>query len=371
MLILFIFTALSIIFALIIVHEAAHYWVGKRLNVQIRRFAIGFGPTLYKWTSPKTGIEYVLGWIPIGGYVRMLDSREEQVSSNALPHAFDHQPLWARGAILLAGGWANFILALVLLSASLSIGLYQFKPIIGEIKPASIAALAGLKPGDVIIAVDGKPVIGWQATLLAMFKRVGDQDHMVLRIKRPQQPLQDFILNLARWQMQPHDPGPIQSLGIQPFLPKSPTSLADFPKNTLTWVQLPIWQAPGEAYKQLLDFAGFNYIMLGKVLNGKLALTALGGPLSLLQGVYFAMGQGFAMVLSFAALLSVSLGIINLLPIPGLDGGQLFFLLVEAILRRPVRLATQVLAYRLGFILLVLLMFQVVINDFVRWFGYM
>jgi regulator of sigma E protease len=434
------------------VHEWGHYLTARLFNIKIKRFAIGFGKPIKRIVNSQ-GTEFVLGIIPFGGYVKLLDTREDSVPLSDQPFAFDKKPIWQRACLVVAGSLCNFVLAGVLVSAVLTIGVIQFKPIIGDVKLHSIAANAGVMSGQQIIAVDGHPMTGWQSVLIALLERVGDTESLQLIVWDPAtQHNLPKTLSLVHWQISKLNPGPLESLGITPYTPPVPAILGQvdaqgyaakaglregdritqvnnhpvvtwkelkdvfgryqpngvvtlrverhgksltiplklpqpafyelhynalddldvksipmhWPANKTYREQYPWYYAISVAFLQVADFATFNLIMLGKLLLGKISLVSLGGPISLLEGAFLALGQGILVFMGFCALISVSLGVVNLLPIPGLDGGQLLFLLIEKIRNKPVSLPVQILAHRLALIALVVFMIQISMNDLLR-----
>ncbi|HIP52795.1 MAG TPA: RIP metalloprotease RseP, partial [Chromatiales bacterium] len=178
----FLFTAVSFVVALgvlITVHEFGHFWVARRLGVKVLRFSIGFGKPLLRW-SGKDDTEYVVAALPLGGYVKMLDEREEPVPEPELPHAFNRQSLPVRSAIVVAGPLFNFLFAIFAYWAIFVGGDTGLKPLVGEVAPQSIAAEAGFKPSDEILDIDGKETPAWESVIYALLEEsLGDKDLQV------------------------------------------------------------------------------------------------------------------------------------------------------------------------------------------------
>src|SRR3990167_4060188 len=158
-------------------HEFAHFIAARMLGVKVLRFSIGFGKRLFSW-SDKKGTEFVFSLIPLGGYVKMLDENEGQVSSKDLPHAFNRQPFYKKFLIVLAGPFANILCAFILYWLIFMIGIVTVKPIIGQVTPKSIAAEAGLKPHQEIISIDDKPLFTWPSIIFRILFRAGNQDQL-------------------------------------------------------------------------------------------------------------------------------------------------------------------------------------------------
>lgn len=447
-LIISLFGILLTIFLVVGVHEFGHFIVARLSGIKVLRFSIGFGKPLYRWYDKK-GTEYVLAAIPLGGYVKMVDEREENVLASDLPYSFNRQPLYKRIAVICAGPFSNLIFAALLYWLLFVIGFTTIKPIIGEVTPNSIAAMAGLKPQQEILQIDHEPTSGWYAVIIRLFEHAGDQGTLQIQATSPNATQStNYQLNLASWKMDELKPDPLKSLGIEPYAPKIPAvidviqpnspaeqaglkpkdqiiaignqSIKDWmeivniiafaPEQTLEFhiirdkkeMTLPVTigvkhaffvkkygylgmmphyvlppnllrheqygpiAAIPKAYSQVKLFTHMNFIMLEKLIEGKVSLKSLGGPLTIFESAGTALNNGIIPFMSFLAFLSISIGIINIFPIPGLDGGHLLFQIIELIIRRPLSERTQILLYRLGLILLMLLIAQAITNDILR-----
>lgn len=343
-------------------HEAAHFYMARAVGVKVLTFSIGFGKRLFSYTD-KRGTEYIFALIPLGGYVRMLDSTEDTVTPAELNQAYDKKSFWRKSLIILAGPTANLICAFFLYWVVFMVGFVTIKPIIGEVTPNSLAASAGLTRGQQIIAVDNTPTRTWTSVLLRIMVHAGNQDQTILTT-------QDFhtkktsshTLNLKTWQLDGLNPDPFVSLGFIPYMPKKITN------DVLQTVKFgPIGALP-EAARELNDFVRFNLIFFQKLVTGKISLQSLGGPISIFDSAGDALNVGFLPFISFLAFLSIAIGVINFLPIPGLDGGTWVVLAIEAIIRRPLPEKINALLYRTGFALILIIMLQAIINDLLRLF---
>lgn len=453
---------ISIIITILFVvgtHEWAHFIVAKLLGVKVLRFSIGFGKTLYRHVS-KSGTEYVLALIPLGGYVKMLDETEEEVPKNELHLAFNRQPIYKKFLIVVAGPLMNLLCAIILYWVIFMIGFVAIKPIIGTVTPNSIAALSGLKPNQQIISVDGHPTLTWTSVMMRLLFHAGNEDQVPLQVNtldrnmianNNQNTVETHNLNLSTWNLEGLNPEPLKSIGIQPFEPNIPLRIDMIAKDSPAaqqsalhigdeiiainkqpikdWEALmmtimqnpdqtmqftikrgqqiqtievklgyhydllfhrigylgigPIYEPPPQllqtiqfdplhalpyAFSEIWNFTYFNLLMFGKMITGKISFQSLGGPVTIFETAGKALNYGFIAFLGFLAFLSVALGVINLLPIPGLDGGHILLQLVEVIIRRPLSANALALAYRLGFLLIFLLLFQAIINDISRLF---
>ncbi len=238
-----------------------------------------------------------------------------------------------------------------------SLGFLPYEPpipmIIGEIAADSPAAKAGLKVGDKIIALDGKKINHWIELVTLIDQRPAENIKLTIERDHQQYTIpvligyhRDFLFKKQGF------------LGISPQF--------EWPKNLLHNNQYGPVTALSYAWRNTYDFVSMNFQVIGKLITGKMSLQSLGGPISIFQAAGASLHQGIASFLSFLAFLSISIGIINIFPIPGLDGGHLLFQTIEAIIRRPIPAKVLEICYRLGLILLVLLIFQSIINDVFR-----
>lgn len=432
---------------LITVHEFGHFWVARRCGVRVERFSIGFGKALWRRTD-KSGTEYVIALIPLGGYVKMLDERAELVAPELRHYAFNNKTVGQRAAIIAAGPIANFLFAIFAYWLVFIIGVPGVRPVVGEITPNSIAAQAQIQPGTELKAVDGIETPDWDAVRLQLVSKIGDE-HTTLSVAQfGGNQRQDKTLDLRHWAFEPDKEDPVSSLGIRPRGPQIESVLSEVQVNSaaskaglqagdrivkvngqpltqwMTFVTLvrdnpdkPLAldierqgsslsltltpdskQVNGKAegfagvvpkviplpdeYKTVRQYGPFSAIleasdktwqlmkltvsMLGKLITGDVKLNNLSGPISIAQGAGMSAEFGVIYYLMFLALISVNLGIINLFPLPVLDGGHLLFLAIEKLKGGPVSERVQDFSYRIGSILLVLLMGLALFNDFSR-----
>lgn len=431
-------------------HEAGHFFAARLVGVKVLTFSIGFGKTLLRRVD-KRGTEYVFALIPLGGYVRMVDESEGHVDKKDLRHAYNRQPLYKKFIIVLAGPLMNFICAILLYWVIFTVGFTTAKPIIGSIKPDTIAARAGMKPNQQIVSIDQKEINTWANALFQILSHVGSNDQMQVTAMNPDnRQTSSYQLDLANWKMDKLNPDPLQSLGItmyeppmkleigfikpdsaaakaglqigdrliainhkpidgwleivnivhdhpdQPmlftikrnnktqdihvtigsqrniFLEKSGTlGIAPdikIPPQMLQHVQYSPLAAIPRAVKETYDFASFNLLLFGKMVTGKLSLESLGGPITIFDSAGDSLNYGFIPFLGFLAFLSASIGVINLFPIPGLDGGHLFLQIIEAVIQRSIPENMIIVLYRMGFLFIIFIMIQAMVNDVLRLF---
>jgi regulator of sigma E protease len=352
------------ILVLVSFHEAGHFLAAKWLGIRVLRFSIGFGKPLLKFRDKKN-TEYVVALFPLGGYVKLLDEREAPVAPPDLPFAFNRQPLWTRTLVVIAGPLTNFIFAILGFWLMFIIGIQIIRPIIGEVLPNSIAARAGLKPGDEILRVDGRPTPSLQKVLLAVVERLGEKSTM--RIEAKSQLTHKnalYSLDLRDWKVDELNPAPLKSLGIEAIHP-SPT----LPRNVILNRKYPPLKALTCAFNETNSFISYNYIILKKMVERQVPLGSLGGPITIFKTADTAFRQGVSVFLGFLALVSVMLAFINILPIPGLDGGHLLNFLIEFIIRRPLPIKYEMASIQIGMLLLIFIMLLATFNDLLRLLG--
>lgn len=343
-------------FALVVgVHEAGHALTAKIFSVKIQKISLGFGRPLFKWSS-RSGTEWVWALWPLGGYVQLLNSRIQTVPANQLHYCFDKKSLWIRSLILIAGGAANFILAWLALSIMFIYGYSVSPPIIKEVVPSSIADTAGLKAEDRFQNINGTAVDSWQETGMQLIIALGKKQVPVL-IKNSQGETRTISLNLSQWTFKKQFSF-LKSIGINPQLAKR------YKENI---IGLSLQQASSKAMKQLLNNLLAFLTLIKKIITGILPLSFLLGPIGLIDLSGQSFFQGFSSFLNFIANLSLSIGFINLFPIPGLDGASIIYILLEKIRGKPISIPIEILLYHLFLILFFVFFVQIVLNDIQRY----
>ena len=215
-----ILAAIFLLGPLIAIHEFGHYWVARKLGVKVLVYSIGFGPTLLKWTSKKSGIQYQLSALPLGGYVKMLDEREGDVKEEDKPYAFNRQSPWKRIAIVAAGPLINLIFAIILFWILFLPAQEQLNTRVGKVLPNTPAATAQLHTGDKITAIDGAPVSTWENLNFALIERIGETGVITVaaerqgEVKQFQLPIQEFLKDQSQ--------SALDALGFVPYRPVIP-----------------------------------------------------------------------------------------------------------------------------------------------------
>jgi regulator of sigma E protease len=438
---------------LVTIHEYGHYWVAKKCGVKVLRFSVGFGKAIFSWKN-KTGTEFVIASIPLGGYVKMLDEREGPVAPEELSQAFNQKPVSQRIAIASAGPVANFLFAVVAYWLMFLSGFNVLIPTIGSVEADSVAERAGLRSGYEIVSVDQTETLGWHSVSMSLINRIGDSGQIeIMASPAPGINKQQFILDVQDWMVNKEPRELIRDLGITPYKPDIPAILGQILEESPaqaaglmvgdkiiradgqridTWFDLvdiikisplksirldvlrtldgvesvlqfnitPAIQNDenGKAVGKLgIGVAPFSYpeemirtvsygpidsgveavikvwsdtkmtlIAIKKMILGLISLDNLSGPITIAQVASESIGSGTEAFLSFLGLLSVSLGVLNLLPIPVLDGGHILFYSLEALRGKPLAEKWQMLGIKIGISFVLVLMSLAFYNDVMR-----
>jgi regulator of sigma E protease len=433
---------------LITVHEYGHFWVARKNGVKVERFSIGFGKTLWRRVD-KSGTEFVIALIPLGGYVKMLDERVTEVAEQDKDKTFNGKSVYQRIAIIAAGPLANFIFAILAFYFMFLLGVPSVKPIIGDIRADSIVSIAGIEKGSQITEVAGQKTLDWQDVNLALVSQMGEQSITINTKSAESVRIKSYLLDTSQWHYQAENMSAIESVGFTPFRPKVYNEVALIAKNsaaakaglevgdkiigingesisnswqvfsqqiknypeqllTLTVVRnqqqiliditpeakdfrgkklgyigispksdvypqnyrIELVYGPIDAFSESVNktwnLVTLSFDMIGKLITGDLSVKNLSGPIAIAQGAGDHAGYGFVYFLGFLALISINLGIINILPIPVLDGGHLVYYFIELLTGKPVSEKVQEIGFKFGTLALLGLMSIALFNDLSR-----
>lgn len=377
---------LFVLTLVVTVHELGHFVVARALGVAVDRFSIGFGRAILSWRD-RAGVEWRVGWIPMGGYVRFAGDAEASSASldpdalrdlrarivaeegaGAERRYFHFKPLWSRALVVAAGPIANFVLSIALFAVLLSaIGEVVVRPRVGGVEPGSPAAHAGFRTGDLITAVDGRRIDDFMDLRQFVALRVGEP--LRFDVQRGGKNLFLSATPVRRAEVDQFT-GATTNLGFLGVLSSGS------PSDVLRRRYAPV-QAVGKGAERTWDILDTTVLYLSRLARGLESGDQLGGPLRIAATADAAAKAGaagatdlggkllggFVALLSLAAVLSVGIGFMNLLPIPVLDGGHLLFYAVEAAARRPIGARLQTAGYRVGLALLLGFMLFATWND--------
>ena len=378
---------LLVLTLVITIHELGHFWAAKAFGTAIERFSIGFGKAIFS-RRDRDGVEWRIGWIPLGGYVKFagdanaasvpdtddLDHMRDWVVKHEGPEGLNKyihfKPLWQRAIVVAAGPFANFFLAIALFAILLTtVGETTLTARVTRVMPGSVAEQAGFKPGDIILKTDGRKVDSFQDVQQYVMLRAGVP--ITFTVERGGVPLAiDATPALKRV---PTPTGGDMEVGA--------IGLANDPRREdVRHVRYNPIAAIGGGVVRTWDVLDTTFYYLGRLVTGQVSAEQLGGPLGIAQvsgaaakaggqgapdAAQWPLGAGVALT-GLAAMLSVSVGFMNLLPIPVLDGGHLLFYAYEAVARRPLGARAQAAGYRVGLALLLSFMLFATWNDLQR-----
>ena len=338
-------------------HELGHYWVARRAGVVVEVFSVGFGPEIYGWTSGKTGTRWRIAAIPLGGYVRMRGDENEASGAapdaEKVPGSFAGASLGWRSAIVLAGPVANFILGILLFAlVYMTVGKVTIPAEIGEVMPETAAAEAGLQPGDLVTDIDGITVRDFS-------------DLRGLVVEAPGRPLEFTILRDGRPVTLTVTPQPRFNEEMQVYIGLLGVKSSGGGMRERLLPGSALVAASSDAFRMsVMILRG-----LARLGRGEMQAGEVQGPVGIAKISGSALQQGLIPFVLLTAVISINLGLINLLPIPALDGGHLSFFLYEALFRRPIPLIVQGILLRGGISILLALTVVLVIFDVARLFN--
>lgn len=429
---------------LVAVHEFGHFIVGRWCGMKVLRFSIGFGKPLWTRVFGHDRTEFCVSAIPLGGYVKFLDEREGPVEPKDRGRAFNHRPVPARIAVLVAGPLFNFLFALLAYWLLFVNGVPTVKPTVGQVEPDSYAAEAGLRYGDRILAIGDIEATDWQTALVAMYDEMIGDGRIPLRLESDDGRIHDTVLDVGNRAASLTEPGILfRGLGFAPWQPPAivgsveagsaaaaagiregdritriaAQEIVDFGDLQRVVAARPGEDVPvtlqrtGEEHEleialgareidgEQVGFMGvgiaadpdyyyerrfgplaaigasldrtwqtstFTVRMLARMITGDVSIKNISGPISIAQYAGDSAAAGFNTLLTFLALVSISLGVLNLLPIPVLDGGQIVYQAVELVKGSPLSERSQLVGQQVGILALLILMSFAFYNDIAR-----
>ena len=437
---------------LIAVHEFGHFWVAKKLGVKVLRYAIGFGKPIWKRTAGPDQTEYVLGSLPLGGYVKMLDEREMDVAQDELHRSFNRQKVSTRFAIVAAGPLFNFLFAIIAYWLMLGIGVSGIKPVIGKLDENSVVAQAGFAEHDEIVSINGRSTPIWDAALKELVAAAVEGEVATVEVIEQSGLSTTKKLDFSTTENADDPAEVLKAIGLKAWQPlikpiigqvvsDSPAALSGMKtddeiieldnKPIKDWFELVEYVSarpdtnievklirdtvlqtlkvkigsaerngkkigrlgigpkksepiPAEMKAEhryglidgIVQSTGLVWRnsmltlnMIGKLIIGEASLKNLSGPINIAVYAGYSASAGLPRFLDFLAIVSISLAVINLLPIPVLDGGHLFYYLIEIVKGSPVSEQFEAIGQRIGILIIVMMMSLAIMNDIFRLLG--
>ena len=434
---------------LILVHEMGHYLVARWCGVKVLRFSIGFGKPLFTRRAGRDATEWSLAAFPLGGYVKMLDEREGPVAPAELHRSFNRQSVYRRFAIVAAGPLANFLLAIVVYWGLFIVGTDELRPRVALSETPAVAQAAGVRDGDLVVAVDEEPVRSWQDLRWILLQHALDNREVVLKVRTLEEVEAFRRLDLKGVPIDEAGTDLIARIGLKPWRPAIPAVIGRLvdggpaeragmrsgdeviaieatPIEAWTELVQTVREAPGrmlrfeimrdgsvmelfvtpdeatengervgrigvgvaepapgglsmfaevrygpvegmvKAVRQTWETSVLSLKMIGRMFTGEVSWKNLSGPVTIADYAGQTAQLGLSHYLKFVALISISLGVLNLLPIPVLDGGHLLYYTVEIIKGGPIPERVMEIGQQIGLVLLVMLMAFAFYNDINR-----
>lgn len=335
--------------AIVLVHEFGHFIFSKLFGVYVYEFSIGMGPKILHWKKKGGETEYCIRAIPIGGFVSLAGEDADDNSKIDKKRKLYSKPVWQRLIIMIAGATFNFLFAFVILFVSALIyGSVSTKPIVASVSEEYPAYAAGIKEGDTIVSINKQKVSSWSEVQLYIQTSEGKELNIVLKDKNNNKREVKVIPKEIK-----DEEGNISyavGIGLD---------------NT---VRRGLWTSLKHATQTTCSLYKLMLTTLKQLITGKFSVSDLSGPVGIYSVVDSQSKQGLQSILYLIAYLSMNVGVINLIPFPAFDGGRVLFLIIEKIRRKPIKAKTEGMINSIGFILLMLLMVFVTINDVIKLF---
>jgi regulator of sigma E protease len=350
---------LAVLTLIVFIHELGHFLVARWCGVSVETFSVGFGRAITSWYDRK-GTQWKIAWIPLGGYVKFQgDANAASLPADSrAPHKpgdFHTAPVWRRAAIVVAGPVANFLLAIGIFAASaMIVGTAVSPPVVEEVRPDSAAEAAGIKPGDRVVAIDGEKITSFTQIQRIVSDRAGDE--LAITLERDGR---EIALKVTPRMTEVQDSlGGTVEMGLLGISKDVSQDLVYERKGPIEALALGVTETYFIVERTMSYLKG---MVLGQVSPDQLA-----GPLGIAQISGQAASVSLAALFHLAAVLSVSIGLINLFPIPMLDGGHLVFYAAEAVRGRPLAQNVQEFGFKIGLGLVLMLMLMATWNDITR-----
>jgi regulator of sigma E protease len=344
-------SAIILLGAIIFVHELGHFLFAKLLGVRVLKFSLGFGPKLIGKKYGDT--EYLISSVPLGGYVKMLgETQDEELKEEERAVAYNYQNVWKRFIIVFAGPLFNILFAVVIFFFSFVSGLPVLVPEIGSVMPDMPAEKAGLMKGDRIVGIDGVSINQWDEMTEVIHSNAGKP--LILEIRRGGSVFQITIT-------------PERKIGKDIFGENREVGLIGIKPSGATVIKREnVADALTDSISRTWEISALTAVSIVKIIERVIPAETIGGPVLIVQMAGQQASKGLLNFFVFMAVININLGVLNLLPIPILDGGHILFLGIEAIRRKPLSDRVVAVSQRIGLVIILTLMAFALYNDFMR-----
>lgn len=346
-----ILSAIVLLGVIIFVHELGHFLAAKLMEVRVLKFSLGFGPKLVSRKYGET--EYLISSIPFGGYVKMFGEEPgEELSDEEKPLAYTYQPVWKRFIIVFSGPLFNLLFAIIIFFCVFLYGLPVLLPEVGEVLTKSPAERTGVMKGDTIISIDGSRINQWDEMTKIIHNSPGRK--LNLKVKRKGEIITFSIIPEKKNVKDIF--GQEKEIGLIGIKPSGNTFLR---KSSLQG-------AVADSIRRTWEISVLTVVSIIKLIQRVIPMETIGGPILIVQMAGEQASQGILNFFLFMAIININLGVLNLLPIPILDGGHILFLGIEAIRRKPLNEKLITVAQRVGLALILFIMVFALYNDIMR-----
>jgi len=351
-------TILATVFVLgvlVFIHELGHFLAAKLFRIRVERFSLGYPPRMIGKKIGET--DYCLSWVPFGGYVKISGMVDEsmdtkQMESPPQKWEFRSRPWFQKSVVILAGPLMNLLLAYVIFVGSIlhqGIGEYTNKPVVGTVVPGKPAAAAGLQPDDRILSINNEPIEDWDDLSECIHGSAGKTLHIIW--SRGDSLFQADVIPVSEKVPARRDIVEVGLIGINARIEMRPASLRE---------------AFVTGGKNMVFITELIIVSIGKLISGEESIKSLAGPIFIAKMAGESARSGFENLIGFLAFLSLNLGILNLLPLPVLDGGHLLILNIEGIIRKTIPVRIKLIIQQVGMVMILMLMLFVIYQDIVR-----
>ncbi|MDG1708977.1 MAG: RIP metalloprotease RseP [Emcibacteraceae bacterium] len=355
---------LFVLTILVFVHEWGHYFIARLNGVRVEVFSVGFGPEIWGFND-KHGTRWKFSWIPLGGYVKFFGDASEastpddsikQMTEDEKKVSFHHKNLWQKAAIVFAGPAVNFLFAILIIAGLyMTYGRMELAPVVGGVIEGGAAEQAGIQAGDRIISIDGEEIETFMDIREHLMFKIEDQVAVVV-LRDEEMVTLNFTLNLVDDEDILGNSTKVRQIGVQSSMDPNDNVMVNYGPFSALWA----------ATIATKDLTARNLQGLGQIITGDRSSKELSGPVTIARVAGKTAEAGIASLINFMAIVSIGLGMVNLFPIPMLDGGHLLYYAIEALRRKKMSEKAQEFGFKMGAFVVLSIMVFALYNDILR-----